>query len=213
MWSSSHNATEPWVGVHWKESRSSQGCAETQDIKSGEFGGRAQGYRTIWFQCFSNLYLMWTKNNAHYFPLFLMAVCFPCVCTALTEPGQLPLSSHRAARLVRRSPGLPATFWAKPHGMSDGMQTLIMVFTGFFRCFLGDVSKTIIRFWILRKEKWDDVSTSEAFTSPCVTASEPVTVQELKCWYSCRAKVFVTDCPSPLCAWQTHTHTYKHRHE
>lgn len=141
------------MGVHWKESRSSQGCAETQDIKSRQFGGRAQGIKTIWFQCFSNLYLIRKRNNAHYYPLFLMAVCFLCVCTALTEPGQLPLSRHRAARLVWRSPGLPATFRAKSHGMSDGTQTLIMVFVLFFRYFLGDMSKTIIRFWIVGEKK------------------------------------------------------------
>lgn len=58
-----------------------------------------------------------------------MAVSSLRVCTALTEPGQLPLGGHRAARLVWRSPGLPATFRAKPHGMSDGTQTLIMVFS------------------------------------------------------------------------------------
>ena len=97
-------------------------------LNQGSLEGERQGCKTIWFQCFSNLYLIRKKNNAHYFPLFLMAVSSPCVCTALTEPGQLPLGSHRAARLVWRSPGLPATFRAKSHGMSDGTQTLIMVF-------------------------------------------------------------------------------------
>lgn len=60
--------------------------------------------------------------------------CLPLlVCTALTEPGQLPLGRHRVARLVWGSPGLPATFRAKPHGMSDGTQTPIMVLAvGFF---------------------------------------------------------------------------------
>lgn len=83
------------------------------------------------------------------------------VCTALTEPGQLPLGRHRAARLVWGSPGLPATFRAKPHGMSDGTQTPIMVlaadffFSFFFPILLllfqvlcfGDVSKTVITFF------------------------------------------------------------------
>lgn len=135
------------MGVYWKESRSSQGCAETQDIKSRQFGARAQGCKTILVSVFFQfvLNLKKKKKNAHYFPLFLTAVSFLCVCAALTEPGQLPLSSHRAARLVRRSPGLPATFRAKSHGMSDGTQTLIMVFVVFFRYFLGDTSKTIIR--------------------------------------------------------------------
>lgn len=84
---------------------------------------------SVFFQFVLNL----KKNHAHYFPLFLMAVSSLCVCTALTEPGQLPLGGHRAARLVWRSPGLPATFRAKPHGMSDGMQTVIMVFRGVFQ--------------------------------------------------------------------------------
>lgn len=65
-----------------------------------------------------------------------MAIFFLCVCTALTEPGQLPLGSHRAARLVWGSPGLPATFRAKSHGMSDGMKTPIMVFIVFL-CFFN----------------------------------------------------------------------------
>lgn len=76
-------------------------------------------------------------TRARYFPLSLMSLSF---CAALTEPGQLPLGSHRAAGLVRRSPGLPATFRAKPHGMSDGRQTLIAAFTGFLRYFVKAVS-------------------------------------------------------------------------
>ena len=82
-----------------------------------------------------------------------MTVSSMSVCTALAEPGQLPLGCHGAARLVWRSPGLPATFRAKSHGMSDGTQTLIMVFVEFFRYFLGDTSKTVIRLCILGGEK------------------------------------------------------------
>lgn len=105
------------------------------------FGGKSQGCTTIWFQCFWGFFCFGffsdrdVKNNPRYFPLFLIAICFLCVCTALTEPGQLPLGSHRAAGLVWRSPGLPATFRAKSHGMSDGTKTPIMVFIVFFISF------------------------------------------------------------------------------
>lgn len=64
----------------------------------GVLEGRAEAAErfgsSVFLFFFPDLYL---KNNTHYFPLFLMAVCFLCVCTALTEPGQLPLGSHGAA--------------------------------------------------------------------------------------------------------------------
>lgn len=113
------------MGVDWKESRSSQGCAETQDVKSRQVGGCRTIRFSVFFQFVLNVrkeitLILFTSNGSM------------CVCTALTEPGQLPLGCHGAARLVWRSPGLPATFRAKSHGMSDGMQTTIMVLVKFF---------------------------------------------------------------------------------
>lgn len=119
VWSSSHNALLLLVGVHGMKWRSLQGCAETLDIKCKQYCGRARGCRSL------GVFLL------NYFTFVLNAVFLTnssSLHTALTEPGQLPLCSHGAARLVWRSPGLPATFRTKSYGMSDGTQTLIMFF-------------------------------------------------------------------------------------
>lgn len=94
--------------------------------------GGLEGERKAAKQFDLDVFPICTKSEGKTNALFLKAGS-SLVCTALTEPGQLPLSCHGAARLVRRSPGLPATFRAKSHGMSDGMQTLIMVLVKFFQ--------------------------------------------------------------------------------
>lgn len=104
----------------WAYSRSRGPYRVVQKHKTSNWGGVEWEWKPA-----QQMLLMFDNNNSHFY------LCFFCVCTALTEPGQLPLGCHRAARLVWRSPGLPASFRAKPHGMSDGTQTLIMVFDAF----------------------------------------------------------------------------------
>lgn len=98
------------MSAQWKGAGSSQGCAETQDIKPRRLGGRAQGHKknkkTIWFQRFSNLYSARDVTNADYLPLFLTSVSFLLFAQHLQNPANF----HSAATELLDWCGDPRAF-------------------------------------------------------------------------------------------------------
>lgn len=97
------------MSAQCKGARSSQGCAETQDIKLRRLGGRAQGHKkkkAIWFQRFSNLYSTRDVTNADYLLLFLTAVSFLLFAQHLQNPANF----HSAATELLDWCGDPRAF-------------------------------------------------------------------------------------------------------
>lgn len=98
------------MSAHWKGARSSQGCAETQDVKPRRLGGRAQGHgkkpKRFGFNAFPIFYSTRDVTNTDYLPLFLTAVSFLLFAQHLQNPANF----HSAATELLDWCGDPRAF-------------------------------------------------------------------------------------------------------